>query len=380
MKGSTLKGAALLILYNFLGGTRMFQLKGLDVSKHNGVIDWKKVDLAGYDFTLIRAGYGNSANQKDKQFDYNMKGAISRGMHIGVYWFNYCRSTAEAATEARTFKQILQPYVGHIDFPVSPDFEYDSIRYFKEKMGTGPTNALITQMMQAFIGEMKASDWFVNLYTNLDFIRSGRFSDDLRNSVDLWLADYSGGPDFPCGIQQTSSTGKVPGISTNADIDIAYKDYPSIIRAAAKNGLKPSVTLAPAKTEKVNGISVGAKVHYCGPLYADSYGNGKGKTVSGTFSVQRVIRGRKCGILLPLGWVPVSSCKIIFSTAPADHSKVVVKGGKVRYSGPLYADSYGNGKGKTVSGTFSVQRVISGRKCGVLLPAGWVPESACKPV
>ena len=33
----------------------MFQLKGLDVSKHNGVIDWKKVDLAGYDFTLIRA-------------------------------------------------------------------------------------------------------------------------------------------------------------------------------------------------------------------------------------------------------------------------------------------------------------------------------------
>ncbi|WP_283606473.1 GH25 family lysozyme [Faecalispora anaeroviscerum] len=361
----------------------MFQLKGLDVSKHNGVINWEQVNLAGYDFVLIRAGYGNSADQKDAQFDYNMKGAISRGMHIGAYWFNYCRSTAEAVTEAQVFKQILQPYVGHIDFPVSPDFEYDSIRYFKEQMGTDPTNALITQMMQAFIEEMKASGWFVNLYTNLDFIRSGRFSDELRNAVDLWLADYSGSPDFPCGIQQTGSTGKVPGISTNADIDVAYKDYPSIIRAASKNGLQPSAAPTPAKTETTSGIGVGTKVQYSGPLYADSYGNGEGKTVSGTFSVQRVISGRKCGILLPLGWVPASACKVpsAAATAPATSSKAVVKaGGKVQYSGPLYADSYGNGKGKTVSGTFAVQRVISGRKCGVLLPSGWVPESACKPV
>lgn len=359
----------------------MFQLKGLDVSKHNGVIDWKQVDLAGYDFVLIRAGYGNSVDQKDSQFDYNMKGAISRGMHIGAYWFNYCRSVAEAVTEAKAFKQVLQPYAGHIDFPVSPDFEYDSIRYFKEQMRTDPTNALITQMMQAFIDEMKSSGWFVNLYTNLDFIRSGRFSDELRNSVDLWLADYSGGPDFPCGIQQTGSTGIVPGISTNADIDVAYKDYPSIIRAAAKNGLKPSVTPAPAKTETISDIGVGTKVQYSGPLYADSYGNGQGKTVSGTFSVQRVVNGRKCGILLPLGWVPVSACKVASATSAVPTASLTVKvGGKVQYSGPLYADSYGGGKGQTVSGTFLVQRVVNGRKCGVLLPAGWVPESACKPI
>lgn len=50
--------------------------KGIDVSHHQGEIDWKKVKADGVKFAIIRAGFGNSAAQKDKQFEVNMKGAL----------------------------------------------------------------------------------------------------------------------------------------------------------------------------------------------------------------------------------------------------------------------------------------------------------------
>ena len=50
--------------------------KGIDVSHHQGEIDWKKVKIDGVKFAVIRAGFGNSAAQKDKQFEVNMKGAL----------------------------------------------------------------------------------------------------------------------------------------------------------------------------------------------------------------------------------------------------------------------------------------------------------------
>ncbi|HHV32262.1 MAG TPA: hypothetical protein GXX74_07645, partial [Clostridiales bacterium] len=59
---------------------------------------------------------------------------------------------------------------------------------------------------------------------------------------DLWLADYSGPPDYPCGIQQTGNTGSVPGIDGNVDLDVAMKDYPTIIKAGGYNGYpKPTI-------------------------------------------------------------------------------------------------------------------------------------------
>ncbi len=219
-------------------------MRGIDVSKYNNKgnpIDWGKVDASGIDFALIRAGFGNDISQKDPKFEENVQGALAHKLHVGAYWFSYAVSVADAQKEAEVFKKILVPYKGKIDFPVAFDYEYDSITYAQKK-GANPTNALIDSMARAFMDSMRADGWFVNLYTNMDFIKSGRFSADTCSKYDVWLADYNGAPDYPCGIQQTGSTGTVPGIDGPVDMDTAFKDYPAIIRSGGYNGFpKPQV-------------------------------------------------------------------------------------------------------------------------------------------
>ena len=99
-------------------------------------------------------------------------------------------------------------------------------------------------MARSFLDAMKAAGWFVCIYTNLDFIRTGRFSAQTLKDYDPWLADYSGAPDYPCTIQQTGSTGTVPGISGPVDLDVSFKDYPTIIRAGGYNGYAKQLNTA----------------------------------------------------------------------------------------------------------------------------------------
>ena len=75
--------------------------KGIDVSKHNGTIDWAKVKASGkVDFAIIRAGYGKSISQKDAQFERNYAGAKAAGLPVGAYWYSYALTPAEAEAEA----------------------------------------------------------------------------------------------------------------------------------------------------------------------------------------------------------------------------------------------------------------------------------------
>lgn len=211
-------------------------MNGIDISKHNLVVDWNKVDDS-VKFVLIRAGYGNDISQEDPKFDEYIKAAMAHNIHVGVYWFSYAVSIADAQKEAEVCKKVLAPYKGKIDFPIAFDYEYDSITY-AQKQGVKPTNAMIDSMAKAFMDSMKADGWFVNLYTNIDFIKSGRFSAATVKDYDVWLADYSGAPDYPCYIQQTGSTGKVPGITGNVDMDVSYRDYPTMIKAGGYNGFQ----------------------------------------------------------------------------------------------------------------------------------------------
>lgn len=216
-------------------------MNGTDISKHNGTIDWEKVKVSGTDFVLIRAGYGNDISQIDPKFDEYIRGALGQKLHVGVYWFSYAVSMADARKEAEVCKKVIAPYKGKIDFPVAFDYEYDSITY-AQKHNIKVTDS-IDSMARAFMDSMKRDGWFTNLYTNIDFIKSGRFSASTIKAYDVWLADYSGAPDYPCYIQQTGNTGTVPGITGKVDMDIAYKDYPTIIQAGGYNGYpKPQGT------------------------------------------------------------------------------------------------------------------------------------------
>ncbi len=208
-------------------------MNGIDISKYQKQIDWAKV--SGIDFALIRVGMGNVISQKDPYFDTNVVQAIAHGLYVGAYYFSYAVSVADAQKEADVCNQILQPYKGKLLFPIAYDYEYDSYGYFKRTVGRYPTNAEIDSFASAFCDRMASYGWFMNVYFNIDYYRSGKFTNVLKK-YDGWLADYNGAPDYPCYIQQTGSTGTVPGISGNVDIDVSFKDYPTLIQVGGYNG------------------------------------------------------------------------------------------------------------------------------------------------
>lgn len=214
--------------------------KGIDVSKYQRHIDWSKVDASGIDFALIRIGMGNDENQVDPFFAQNITQALAHGLKVGGYYFGYATSDTDARKEADVCNQLLQPYKGKLLYPIAYDYEYNSVDYFRRVMGRNPTNAEIDSFANAFLDRLKSYGWFVNIYTNCDYYRSGKFKTAITK-YDVWLADYSGAPDYPCYIQQTGSEGRVPGITGNVDLDVSFRDYPTMIQAGGYNGFPKAV-------------------------------------------------------------------------------------------------------------------------------------------
>lgn len=205
--------------------------KGIDVSRHNGSIDWDKVKKSGIQFAILRAGYGK--NSIDGKFHYNAKSCNEVGLPIGVYWFSYALTAAEAKKEADYVCDLISAY--KIEYPVCFDYEYDSIDYAK-KNGGKTDAATIRAIAKAFLDHVEERGYYAMNYTNIDFLNRG--FESLTSKYDTWLADWSNSPDRSCGIWQYSSKGSVSGISGAVDMDISYNDYPAIIAGKGLNGLK----------------------------------------------------------------------------------------------------------------------------------------------
>lgn len=201
--------------------------KGIDVSKHQGTIDWEKVKAAGVQFAMIRAGYGQ--NNIDAQFKRNISECNRLGIPCGVYWFSYAYTEAMAKKEAQYCLAAIKPY--KLDYPVVFDFEYDSVSY-AEKKGVKITKTLASKIVQAFCSAVEAAGYYAMNYANADYL-SNYFDAGVKKDYDLWLAKWPNSPDLTtpptCGIWQYSSTGKVNGIFGNVDMNAAYKDYPAMI-------------------------------------------------------------------------------------------------------------------------------------------------------
>ena len=191
--------------------------KGIDVSKWNGSIDWKSVKNSGIDYVIIRAGYGTST--VDPQFKTYIEGARNAGLKIGVYWFSYATSPEKAIIEAQKCLETISPYKNSITYPVFFDFEYDSVDY-ANKNGVKVTKNLATSMANAFIDTIESQGYSTGIYTNKDF-SSTYYTEDLINSSNLWVAQYSSTNTFgkPYSMWQYSEKGIVPGISGYVDLN-----------------------------------------------------------------------------------------------------------------------------------------------------------------
>ena len=218
--------------------------KGIDVSEWQGTIDWEAVRASGVDFAILRAGYGRLASQKDKTFDANYFGCKAAKVPCGAYWYSYATSEDEARQEATTCLDILK--YDQFEYPIYYDVEEQrTLALGKEK---------VSAIIKAFCDVLEKAGYFVGLYMSA-YPLGNLVSEEVRSRYAVWVAHY--GVTKPCysgayGIWQKSSTGTVPGISGNVDLNEAYEDYPAIIKAAGKNGFsKPEPVQQVKPAEKI---------------------------------------------------------------------------------------------------------------------------------
>lgn len=195
----------------------MANILGIDVSEHNGTLDWAKIKKAGISFAIIRTGYGTS--HVDTQFKKNILGAIEQGLHIGIYHFSYALNKSGAKNEADFVTSILQPYKENIDMPVFFDFEYDTISYAKKK-GVTLGKPAFNNHTVAFCEQIKKAGYTPGTYYNLSYLNNYVDSSKIGSYV-KWFAQYASAPgttDY--ALWQYSSSYTINGLSCKFDINI----------------------------------------------------------------------------------------------------------------------------------------------------------------
>lgn len=194
-------------------------LQGIDVSVHQGKIDWEKVKDFGIQFAMIRGGYGK--NNIDTYFHDNARACQRLKIPFGIYWFSYALNAEMAQKEADYALALAKQY--QVSYPIAYDLEYDTVRYAAQQGITIGKN-LATQMADAFCGKIKSSGYIPMLYTNLDYYRNMFAIQELP--YDLWYAQYDSAPSVSgISIWQYTAKGSVPGISGFCDRNQGYKDY-----------------------------------------------------------------------------------------------------------------------------------------------------------
>ena len=210
--------------YKYFGGEDM---KGIDVSVHNGNIDWNKVKSAGIEFAILRAGFGRLEKQKDEKFEQNYKNAKAAGIPVGAYWYSYAMTPEEAELEGDVFLSVIKGK--QFEMPVYFDLEE------KKQFDLGKEK--VSAIMRAFLEKVEKAGYFTGLYGSASSLTT-HTADDIKSHYTIWLAhwvdktNYSGA----YGIWQYSEKGKVDGISGAVDLDICYKDFPTIIKGKGLNG------------------------------------------------------------------------------------------------------------------------------------------------
>lgn len=204
-------------------------IKGIDVSKWQGVIDWQKVAKDGVEFAIIKAG-GSDATKPytDKNFLANVIGAAQNCIHIGAYYFvgKNCTSAKEGQANALRFYDIIKNVV--LDYPVYIDFEAPD-----RSNRQGNTDAV-----NAFCAQMEALGYYVGIYASDISGFKERLDYNQLTKYDKWVARYGSEPKFTThyNMWQYSSKGRVNGIRGNVDLDYCKVDFAKIIREKHLNG------------------------------------------------------------------------------------------------------------------------------------------------
>ena len=192
-------------------------LKGMDVSKFQGEIDWEKAKAAGIDFAIIRCGYrgyGSGALVEDSTYRRNIQGAINAGLRVGVYFYSQAINEAEAVEEASMVLSLVSGY----SLPLG-------VYYDTESVGGGRANALSaaerTACAVAFCETIRSAGYSAGVYSYASwFYNALNFAN--ISKYNIWIAQYRDTLSFSYkhNIWQYTGSGSVKGISKPVDMNI----------------------------------------------------------------------------------------------------------------------------------------------------------------
>lgn len=219
----------------------------IDISKHNGTIDFAKVEKA-VDGIIIRAGYGWEFH-KDPMLDIYRNECLRYRIQYGLYCYSYATSLEQAKKEVQGFLACIKGM--RPEYPVIIDTE-DADGY-RKKHGD-PTWGEKASMLLYQLREIERAGYYAMYYCSTSWYDQMVRREPELKKYDLWLAHWGiKEPSRPCGVWQYTSGGTVPGIQGRVDMNIAYKDYPAIIRKKGLNGyIKPIQTPKLDKKEEAD--------------------------------------------------------------------------------------------------------------------------------
>ena len=198
---------------------------GIDVSSHQGEVDWRQVATSGVEFVMIRLGfrgYGKEGTLNlDKYFHQNLAGAKAAGLKVGVYFFSQATNVAEAEEEAAF---VLQNLGGEkLDYPLVYDWEPVED---KSARTNGLGSEVLTDCAIAFCDAVSYAGYIPMIYYNLP-VGYTRYDLSRLTVYDVWFAQYAKQPSmyYDYRIWQYTDSGRIPGISTKVDMNIAFRPY-----------------------------------------------------------------------------------------------------------------------------------------------------------
>lgn len=197
------------------GGNSMAKIKGIDVSYHNGVIQWDKAAKDGVKFAVIREGYRKTI---DEQFLANVKGTLANNIVPMIYHFVYTDGATIKQNAESTVNNIKKSGLNHETVWIWVDIEYDTWK----KNGESCTRERCSKYTKEYIDALKSLGCKnIGIYMNNDYYKN-YYSTELIKGFPIWLADYSGDADYSCVMQQYTSSGKVNGMSGNVDMNYLF--------------------------------------------------------------------------------------------------------------------------------------------------------------
>ena len=365
-------------------------IKGIDISKYQTGVDYKKVKADGVEFAILRigyTGYGSGKRQaKDSLFETHYKGCRDAGIHVGGYFFGRGVSAEEGKKEAEYVLSLIKGKT--FEYPIFYDTE-DT--YYQAKA----TKAQNTAACKAFCDTIKAAGYKTGVYASKSWF-TDRLNDNELQAYDHWVAQYYNKITYKGSytMWQYTSKGKVNGIKGNVDMNWCYKNY-------VEKTTVPTPAPAPKPTTPTTQTfgKTGDKITLSkANLYAASTSSApSGSPKTGTYYIwsNEVINGRiritntkervgKTGQVT--GWVNITQISTSVPTpAPKPVNKYAVGAEVKLVKGKLYVASTGQ-RAFTKTKTYYIYdgikingryRVTNNRKnCGkkplALYVSGWV--------